>query len=345
MSSRIVFASMCENAGKTSVIVGLGKALGKRIGYMKPMGDRLLYQKKRLWDYDSALVTSIFELKELPENITLGFEHSKLGYMYDKAQRFQKLTEIAENIEGDSDFLFIESGKDIKYGSSVDMDAIGIARELDASVVLLVSGTEDEIMDQLSFFTGSVDLEGIDILGAIINKVTDPEDFEATYSDAISQMGMNVIGILPYKEELTYFTMDFLANMLFAKILAGEQNLSNSVKEIFVGAMSASAAQRDPGFRKEGKLIITSGDRSDMILAAIDSDTAGIILTNNILPTPNIISKAEAKGIPLLLSHSDTFRVAKQIDDAEALLTKDNKASIAEFQSLVEDNIDLSRFG
>ena len=151
MSSRIVFTSMCENAGKTSVIVGLGKALGKKIGYMKPMGDRMLYQKKRLWDHDSALVSNIFELKELPENITLGFEHSKLGYMYDKSQRMEKLVQIATSIEEDSDILFIESGKDLRYGSSVDLDAISLAKGLDAKLVLVLSGTDDEIMDHLAF--------------------------------------------------------------------------------------------------------------------------------------------------------------------------------------------------
>jgi BioD-like phosphotransacetylase family protein len=39
---RLVFASMREAAGKTSVIVGLGRALGRPFGYMKPFGDRLL---------------------------------------------------------------------------------------------------------------------------------------------------------------------------------------------------------------------------------------------------------------------------------------------------------------
>jgi hypothetical protein len=124
MKSRIVFASMCESAGKTSVIVGLGKALGRNIGYMKPIGDRLLYQKKRLWDYDAALVTNLFGLKGRPEDITMGFEHSKLGYMYDDASRKQKLLEIATEIEKNCEMLFVESGKNLRYGSSVNMDAI-----------------------------------------------------------------------------------------------------------------------------------------------------------------------------------------------------------------------------
>lgn len=75
-------ASTNKSAGKTSLIVGLAEALKKNCGYMKPFGDRLLYHKKRLWDYDAALVTGIFGMEEKAEEITIGFEHSKLRYMY-----------------------------------------------------------------------------------------------------------------------------------------------------------------------------------------------------------------------------------------------------------------------
>jgi BioD-like phosphotransacetylase family protein len=49
----IVVGSTHKSAGKTSLIVGLAKAVGSSCGYIKPLGDRLLYRKKRLWDYDA----------------------------------------------------------------------------------------------------------------------------------------------------------------------------------------------------------------------------------------------------------------------------------------------------
>ena len=91
----IIVGSISENAGKTSFIVGLGKTLGKKFGYLKPFGDRLIYRKKRLWDYDSALVTNIFGLDQSSDDITLGFEHSKLRYMYDEAGTKNKVQEMA----------------------------------------------------------------------------------------------------------------------------------------------------------------------------------------------------------------------------------------------------------
>jgi hypothetical protein len=94
-------------------------------------------------------------------------------------------------------------------------------------------------------------------------------------------------------------------------------------------------------FKKEDKLIITGGDRTDMLLAALDTDTAGIVLTNNIVPPPSVISKAADRGIPLLLVSFDTFQTAKKIDDSEPLLTKDDTDRIALLKTLVEEHVSL----
>jgi hypothetical protein len=50
----IVIGSVSENAGKTSFVVGLARAINGKFGYLKPFGDRLIYRKKRLWDHDAA---------------------------------------------------------------------------------------------------------------------------------------------------------------------------------------------------------------------------------------------------------------------------------------------------
>jgi hypothetical protein len=101
---------------------------------MKPFGDRLLYKKKRLWDYDSALIANIFGLVENPEDISLGFDHSKLRFMYDETETERKLGELLSHIEKDRDVVFIEAGRDLSYGISVNLDPISLARHTDASL-------------------------------------------------------------------------------------------------------------------------------------------------------------------------------------------------------------------
>jgi len=338
---RLVIASMREAAGKTSMIVGLGKALGRPFGYMKPFGDRLLYRKKRLWDYDSALIANIFDLGENPEDISIGFDHSKLRFMFDQSGIKEKLAELLSNIEKDRDVVFIEAGRDMAFGLSVNLDAVSLARSTESTLIIVTPGEESTILDDVAFISTHLDLEGVSFGGIIFNRVYDKADFEVTYAPSIEEQGVPVLGAVPYETELTHPSVGFLSECLFAKVIAGEVGLSTVAKNIFVGAMSADAARRHPSFGKPNKLVITSGDRSDMILAALESDTSGLVLTNNISPPSTIISKAAQMGIPMLLVPDDTYRVAKQIDDAQYLLKRDETEKIELLSKLVRENLDL----
>jgi BioD-like phosphotransacetylase family protein len=340
--NKIVFACTRRSAGKTTIFTGLAKAMGKEVAYMKPFGDRLIYRKKRLWDYDAALLTNLFGLEENPEDMTIGFEHAKLRYVYDEARIKEKLQEVAKSIAKNREVLFIEGGKDLAYGVSVYLDPITVAKSLDAKLVLIVGGNDDVIIDDITLFKKYVDTSNISFLGVIINKIHDLDDFKSTYADKIEKMGVPILGMIPYAADLTYFSMDYLSEALFAKVIAGEAGLNKVVKNVFLGAMSVNEALRNPLFNKEGKLLITSGDRSDIIISALETNTVGIILTNNILPPSNIISKAAEKNIPLLLVSSNAYQVAGQIDKMEALLTKDNKEKIALAEKLVKENVKVS---
>jgi BioD-like phosphotransacetylase family protein len=306
---RLIVASMREGAGKTSVIIGLGRALRTPVGYMKPFGDRLLYRKKRLWDYDSALVASVLGLQEDPENMSIGFDHSKLRFMFDEEATKEKLLELLAHVEQGKEIVFIEAGKDLAYGISVNLDPISLARYTGATLIIVLSGEESAILDDATFAKRRVDLAGVPLAGIIANQVHDTDDFRNTYQSAFTDMDVPVLGIIPYRAELTHPSVGFLSECLFAKVLAGEAGLGAVAKDIFVGAMSAEAARRHPSFGKEQKLVITSG--------------------------------AE-QGIPLLLVADDTYQVAKQIDDTQYLLTRDEHEKIELLGELAKDHLDLT---
>jgi uncharacterized protein len=336
----LIIGSLSEGAGKTSFIVGLAKATGQKFGYLKPFGDRLIYRKKRLWDYDAALITNIFGLEQSSEDMTIGFEHSKLRYMYDEASTKSKLLEMGRNLGDDNPVLFVEGGKDLTYGSSIRLDTLSLAKHMGGKLILVVSGDEGKIIDEITFLKKYVDMAGLDF-GLIINRVANLEDYKNTHLPDIKDMGIQVLGVIPCDQELNYVNVGFIAEKLQARVIAGEGGLNKRVRHVFVGAMSGDAASRLPLFRIENKLAITGGDRSDMIVAALESSTSGIILTNNIIPPQNIIAKAADKNIPLLLVPFDTFRTAKQVDDMTPLLTKDDTMRIDLLQKLIEQNVDI----
>ena len=337
----LIIGSISENAGKTSFIVGLAKAIGSKFGYLKPFGDRLIYRKKRLWDYDSAIITNIFGLEQSSDEMTIGFEHSKLRYMYDEAGTKAKLLDMSNKIGNSNMPLYIEGGKDLTYGSSIRLDTLSLVKYTKGKLILIVSGDEGTIIDDITFIKKYIDMADIDF-GVIINKVHNLDDYKNTNLKEIKDLGINVLGIIPFEPELTYVSLDYLAEKLQARVIAGEGGLKRRVKHIFVGSMSGDAAVGYPQFKQENKLAITSGDRSDYIVAALASNTSGIILTNNVIPPQNLISKASDLNIPLLLVPFNTYETAKQVDDAVPLLTKDDSEHIQLLKKLVEKNVDLN---
>ncbi len=333
--NKYIFTSLNKDAGKTGIIVGLSKLAKGKIGYLKPFGDRLVYKDKRLWDYDSALIANLLDLKQNPEELSIGFDHSKLQYLYDEDSMAEKLNGMISKISSETDILFIETGANLIQGISVHLDALTIAKNTKAKLIIVASGNNDIVLDSLTYLMHNVRLEGVDLAGIVINKVKDIEDFKMKYEDSIINLGINILGILPYEPELTFPTVRLIADGLDAKVITGKSNLNVMAREIFVGAMSGDAAQRVEKFKNKNKLIITAGDRTDMIVAAINTECVGIVLTNNILPPPNIIALASEKKVPLLLVQSDTHKIAKKIGQMVPLVDFSDKKKIR----ILEDSI------
>ena len=116
MNSLIV-GSMDANAGKTSLIIGLAKATGKSFAYIKPLGDRLVYRKKRVWDYDAALLTNIFGMTQSPEDITVGFEHLKMRFKYDEEGAKNRVLAMARDVAQARTCCWLREAKTLNTGS------------------------------------------------------------------------------------------------------------------------------------------------------------------------------------------------------------------------------------
>jgi BioD-like phosphotransacetylase family protein len=274
--------------------------------------------------------------------MSLGFDHSKLRYMYDENTTKEKLVQAVTNIGQDKELLFIEDSKGLAYGISVYLDAISLAETLTGSkLIFVVSGDEDAIFDDLTFICKHINLSKANFGGVIVNKLHDMENFEATYLADIEEMGIAVLGMIPFDKRLTRFAMDYLSEYLFAKVVTGEGGLTNVVENVFVGAASVNSALRNPVVKRENSLAITSGDRTDMILAALESNVVGMILTNNILPPPNIVAKASERNVPLLLVTADTYETARKMDNLLPLITKDDTTKIDLVEQLVKEHVNL----
>ncbi|MBN1857590.1 AAA family ATPase [Candidatus Bipolaricaulota bacterium] len=340
--SSFIIASTRRNAGKTSLLVGFSRATERRFGYVKPLGDRFLYRKKRLWDYDAALMVSLSGMPLEPERISIGFDHSKLRYMYDRKTITAEIKRLIAEMGEGRDGVLIECGEDLAYGASVYLDPLTLSKATGLPAVLVAGGTENEIADDLAFIKRFVGSDEANVAGVIVNKVLQPDEFRTDYLPEVAELGINILGVVPYERELTTMTGHFLAEKLFARVIAGESGLGHPVRNVVVGAMSVTAVMNEERFREPDKLVITSGDRSDMILAALEAGgTSCLVLTNNIVPPSNVVSKANSQGIPVLLVPGDTYATAMHVDRLVPLLAAEDESKVEILTRLVRENVDL----
>ena len=338
----LIVASPRKNAGKTCVLVGLSGALNEKFGYIKPLGDQLMYRKKRLWDADAALMATLLDLPHEPEHLTVGFDHSKLRHLGDR-EAIVDVVRRGMRAQQDKDrVLLIECGQDLTYGASVSLDPLTLSHELGLPTILVAGGDEHEIADDLAFVHRFVTSDEATIAGVIINKVRDLDEFEAVHRPAIGSLGVPLLGVLPRDELLTTMTAHFLADRLFARVVAGGDALDKTIRHVLVGAMSVDAVTAEDRLQLGKKLVITSGDRTDMVLAALEArGTSCVLLSNNIIPPANVLAQAETRKIPLLLVSSDTYTTALKVDRLVPRFSAHDTERIARLVDLAREHIDL----
>jgi len=339
---RIVVASMAAGDGKTSMIVGIAGAIGRKIGYLKPFGDRLLYRKKRLWDYDAALVTRVFRLKEKAEDITVGFRHAKLGYLADEATAREKVLEILDGVSPDCEYLFVEGGKGLAYGLSIHLDPLSLRRYLNGTLLFVADGSgEDGGLDDLLALQKYLAAEKDTLSGVIINKIKDPDDYREVFLPRIERLGIPVLGLVPERRELGCLSGHHLADRLFATVLTGEEHLGRLIENVLVMSMDLSEARKHPLFSATGKLVMTDGNRPDLVEAALEGDTSCVLLTGGIEPPEGLVARARDLGIPMLLVSLDLLSSIRQVDRIEPLLMQNDPVRIKILEDLVRENVRL----
>jgi BioD-like phosphotransacetylase family protein len=89
------------------------------------------------------------------------------------------------------------------------------------------------------------------------------------------------------------------------------------------------------------KAVITGGDRSDVQLAALETQTKALILTGNLQPSPIVMARAEDLQIPMILVNLDTLAAVEKTDEIVGRVRIHQAQKVQRFVELIEENVDL----
>ena len=335
---RIVFASMHRDSGKTSLLLGYALEKGGA-GYMKPLGDRPHYKKKRLWDSDASLMARVLELDTDPEMITLGFDHSKIRFSHPGEALEQRLLEAAEAAEAGKELLLVEAGADLAFGASLGLDPVSLARLLQARLYVVLAGDPEVMADDAHFLARrSFSREGL-FGGVILNRVSEPEEFTRHHLPLIEAAGLPVAGIVPREGSVCALTLAYLEDELFVKPIAGRAGAETVVDGVFSGVVSAGAARKSPAFHSRNKLVVTEVDRTDLIVAALETGAAGIVLSGEGPPDGSVIALAREKDVPMLLTSVGMIEISRQIEALQPLPSYRDTGRQEQLKRLARDHL------
>jgi len=355
---KVFIAATQQNDGKTTVSLGLIFALKEKfshIGFIKPIGQRYLEEEGVKVDEDSVLIEEVFGLKEKlkdmnPVAVERGFTENYI-LSPQKEVITQQIQDSFNRISKDTELMIIEGTGHAGVGSVFDHSNAYVAKLLSAKVILISSGGIGRPIDEIVLNKALFDKEGVEFLGAIINKVL-PEKYDKINKlirKGLNYKGIDVLGVIPYQKELSYPSVSQILEETDFELLTGKEYLDNKFSCVIVGAMRPKDAVP---YIKEDCLLITPVDRIDMIKLALNTyrktdkkrlKINSLVLSGKEYPSKSLLASFKKKNIPVLLSHTDTYNTTSILNSINVKIRPKDKEKIEIAKTLINKYVDIEK--
>jgi BioD-like phosphotransacetylase family protein len=356
VTPRVFIAATRQNDGKTTISLGLLSALQRaypRIGYIKPVGQRFVEIAEQKIDEDTVLMDSVYQLNcPLVDMSPIAVEPDFTRRYLEKSNRdalINKIQAAFDRVAWEKDFVLCEGSGHAGVGAVFDLSNAQVAKILKAKVVIVSRGGIGKPIDEVALNQALFEKEGVEIIGVIINKVIPGKiDYVADFARrGLKRKGLDLLGVIPHETILSSPSISSIQEELGAQLLNSDKELHNLVDDVVVGAMGVNNAMR---YFRRGVLLITPGDREDIILAAAASSgpassarLAGIVLTGSLPPSESVLAVIRELSFPVLLAREDSYEVASQVHDLIVKTRPDDTEKIALIRDLIAEHFDVNK--
>ena len=353
---RVFIAATRQNDGKTTTSLGLIAALQEyfpRIGYIKPVGQRFVEIEEQKIDEDSVLMDAVYRLNcplvdMSPIAVEPDFTRKYLLAANNEAL-VRRIQTAFDRVAWEKEFVLCEGSGHAGVGSVFDLSNAQVAKILGCKVVIVTQGGIGKPIDEVALNQALFEKEGVQVIGVILIKVHgDKVDYISDFARrGLRRKGLELLGVIPHQRVLSNPTVDLICEELQAELLNQPPTLDELVDAVVVGAMGAQNAMR---FFKRGVLLITPGDREDIVLAActgIEANSpdkmAGIVLTGGLRPSESVLKVIRAMPIPVLLAQEDSYQVASKVHDLTVKTRPNDAQKISLIRDIVAKNVNVKK--
>ncbi|MCY7423090.1 MAG: phosphate acetyltransferase, partial [Chitinophagaceae bacterium] len=353
--SKSVFIAISEPySGKSIVALGLMNMLlskTKKVGFFKPIVNVDPAEKT---DGHIETIHKHFEL-DIPYADMYAFTRSQaLNLLQTKStgEMIETIIEKFKRLEDKYDFTVIEGSDFSGEGIAFEFETNAtIAKNLSAPVIIVITGqnkTTAQIVNNSLTVLQSFTERELQVLSVIVNRV--PPDSVYDVKELLqTQLPKGIImAVIPDDINLKSPTMREVLEHLQGQLLFGEDQLSNQVDNFVTGAMQV------PNFLnylKENVVIVTPGDRGDIIICALQANlstsypkVAGIVLSAGSVPEEPIMRliKGSQSIIPIIAVPTGTFETSARLGAIQSRITPENDKKIRLAIDTFEKYVDVN---
>ncbi len=348
----IYVASVELHSGKSAIVLTLMELLSgetSKLGFFRPLVHGSVTEDRLI-----NLIMDRYQL-DLHYDMLYGCNIEKARELL-AANRYDELLKIIlqkyKSLEQQCDRVLCVGSSFSEGQESMQADFnADVANNLGCLLIPIIRGygrNTNEVIDTLASYRQSLKDHDCDLLATFINGIDQRYLTELrNYFQQRPQHGS--VFLVPTVLALEKPTINDIAKKLNARLLSGDEaSLKRDVLNYKVAAMQI------PHFLdhlQEGDLIITPGDRSDIILASLMAHNssnypqiAGLLLSGKQDPEAQIsklISGISQPPFAVLAVDSDTFTTAIHVTDVQAVLDPANERKIAAALGSVENSIDI----
>ncbi|OIQ50503.1 Phosphate acetyltransferase [Pseudodesulfovibrio hydrargyri] len=354
MSKSLFIAATEPYSGKSAILLGLMHLLHanvQRVAIFRPIIGDPVHDEH---DHDIDLVQKLFKL-DIEYERTHAYTLSQARRLLNEGQQALLLETTLnkfKELEKEYDFVLCEGTDYIGDSATMEYELnTSIISNLGCPVLLVVNGRDQDaenVCDSAQRTIETFEQRGLEVLGLIVNRAR--PDLPASVLDDIRERVRTthpLLGyIIPDDKRLGNPTIRDVAKWLGASVLYGHGQLDRPVDDCLVAAMHIGNFLK---YLTEGSLIITPGDRSDIILASLTSrqssaygNIAGMVLTGGLQPSDTIHRLIEGwTGVPMpILSVEDhTFKATQILQALHGTIDPENPAKVASAIELFDSNV------
>jgi phosphate acetyltransferase len=353
MSKTVFIATSEPYSGKSVIALGLVNMLlgkTKKVGYFKPIVNAGPNEKK---DDHIASVTEYFGLPVNYED-TFAFTRSQALQMIQNQSQGEMIDVIIskfKKLEEVYDFTVVEGSDFVGEGIAFEFDAnISIAKNLAAPAIIVISGehktTAQTVTAALTVFQ-NYEAREVQVLAIVVNRVSPEQAEDIKQLLAIQLHNDVIITIIPFVKRLNSPTLLEIKEHLSGRLLFGEEQLANQADHFITGAMQVDNFLN---FLKENVLIVTPGDRADIIICALQANlstgypkVSGIVLTGGFEPGQPMMRLIQGSPnmIPIIAVKTGTFETSAKIGAIQSSMTPGNRKKIQLAIDVFEKYVDV----